>query len=257
MLPRIAPIIALGLLSGCTLVNGDQYQKTTLSALEQSEARLSNQITNLALQSSNQSDYIESLETEILALQQQLAHLTPEPAEETEQTPPTPLPEVAKPEPKNYAAPTVVTHSKHRHAQTVLGAIERISIEAIEQSFNARVDTGAATSSLNAIDIAIFERNGDDWVRFHMVDDQKSKAEQKWLEAPVVRYVKIRQSTTSKLERRAVVELWIKLGDIHEKAQFTLADRSQMSHPVLLGREFIRDIALVDVSQEYLQSNAK
>jgi hypothetical protein len=47
-----------------------------------------------------------------------------------------------------------------------------------------------------------------------------------------------------------VIELWVKLGKIHEKAQFTLADRSQMSHPVLLGREFIRDIAVVDVSKK-------
>jgi hypothetical protein len=48
----------------------------------------------------------------------------------------------------------------------------------------------------------------------------------------------------------------VKLGSIHEKAQFTLADRSQMSHPVLLGREFIRDIAMVDVSKKYIHTEA-
>lgn len=56
------------------------------------------------------------------------------------------------------------------------------------------------------------------------------------------------------MERRAVVELWVRLGKIHEKTQFTLADRSQMTHPVLLGREFIRDIAVVDVSKQYIQT---
>ncbi|MEZ9794978.1 RimK/LysX family protein, partial [Vibrio splendidus] len=76
-------------------------------------------------------------------------------------------------------------------------------------------------------------------------------------EAPVVRYVKIRQSTNDQTERRAVIELWVKVGKIHEKAQFTLADRSQMSHPVLLGREFIKDIALVDVSKKYVQTEVK
>lgn len=70
----------------------------------------------------------------------------------------------------------------------------------------------------------------------------------------MVRHVKIRQSTNEELERRVVVELWVKLGKIHEKAQFTLADRSQMSHPVLLGREFIRDIAVVDVSKKYIHT---
>ncbi|GAM71860.1 hypothetical protein JCM19236_1485 [Vibrio sp. JCM 19236] len=51
-----------------------------------------------------------------------------------------------------------------------------------------------------------------------------------------------------------MIELWIKLGDIREKAQFTLADRSHMTHAVLLGREFIKDIALVDVSKTYVQT---
>ncbi|CSB16870.1 lipoprotein [Vibrio cholerae] len=30
-----------------------------------------------------------------------------------------------------------------------------------------------------------------------------------------------------------------------------------MTHPVLLGREFIRDIALVDVSRKYIQTEQK
>ncbi|MGL6055670.1 MAG: RimK/LysX family protein, partial [Vibrio metschnikovii] len=44
---------------------------------------------------------------------------------------------------------------------------------------------------------------------------------------------------------------------IHQKSQFTLADRSQMTHPILLGREFIRDIAVVDVSRQYIQTETK
>jgi hypothetical protein len=90
-----------------------------------------------------------------------------------------------------------------------------------------------------------------------LADKAQAVEDQKWIEAPVVRYVKIRQSTNDQTERRAVIELWVKVGNIHEKAQFTLADRSQMSHPVLLGREFIKDIALVDVSKKYVQTEVK
>ncbi|GAL11509.1 hypothetical protein JCM19233_2499 [Vibrio astriarenae] len=68
---------------------------------------------------------------------------------------------------------------------------------------------------------------------------------------------KIRQSSNEEAERRFVIEMWVRLGDIHEKAQFTLADRSQMSHPVLLGREFIRDIAVVDVGKKYIHTDIK
>lgn len=140
---------------------------------------------------------------------------------------------------------------------TILGGIEKVSIDSIKQSFDARVDTGATTSSLNAVDVKEFERDGKNWVKFHLDDKAQAVEDQKWIEAPVVRYVKIRQSTNDQAERRAVIELWVKVGNIHEKAQFTLADRSQMSHPVLLGREFIKDIALVDVSKKYVQTEVK
>lgn len=42
-----------------------------------------------------------------------------------------------------------------------------------------------------------------------------------------------------------------------EKAEFTLKDRSDMTFPVLLGREFLKDIAVVDVAREYIQPKPK
>jgi hypothetical protein len=44
------------------------------------------------------------------------------------------------------------------------------------------------------------------------------------------------------------------LGPLRQQTEFTLADRSEMTHPMLLGREFLQDIALVDVSKTYLLS---
>ena len=245
MFKRLSPIVAVGLLSGCTLTNGAAYHQETLDAIARSETNIANKVQNLELQLSNQSDYIESLEDEITTLSQQLdVHLNSmehKVIKELEE------------EPVAVAAAAVAPTSQ----PTILGGIEKVSIDSIKQSFDARVDTGATTSSLNAVDIKEFERNGKDWVRFHLADKSQATEDQKWIEAPVVRYVKIRQSTTDQAERRAVIELWVKVGKIHEKAQFTLADRSQMSHPVLLGREFIKDIALVDVSKQYVQTEAK
>ncbi|MEC7940303.1 MAG: ATP-dependent zinc protease [Pseudomonadota bacterium] len=245
MFKRLSPIVAVGLLSGCTLTNGAAYHQETLDAIARSETNIANKVQNLELQLSNQSDYIESLEDEITTLSQQLdVHLNSIEHKVIEELEEEPVAVEAAP-----IAPTA--------QPTILGGIEKVSIDSIKQSFDARVDTGATTSSLNAVDIKEFERNGKDWVRFHLADKSQATENQKWIEAPVVRYVKIRQSTTDQAERRAVIELWVKVGKIHEKAQFTLADRSQMSHPVLLGREFIKDIALVDVSKQYVQTEAK
>ncbi|MGF1694684.1 ATP-dependent zinc protease [Vibrio lamellibrachiae] len=241
MFKRLAPALALGLLSGCVQTNSEQFHQETISAIEESNTHLTNRLNNIALSVSNQTDYIDSLESEIISLQEQLEYaaisLSSTPAE-TEEEETQPL--VVQPVPATQSI--------------VLGEIEHVVIDAIKQTFDARIDTGAATSSLNAIDIQQFERNGSNWVRFHLADGVTELNDDNWIELPIVRFVKIRQSTSDTVERRAVVELWVRVGKIHEKAQFTLADRSQMSHPILLGREFIRDIAVVDISRKYIHT---
>ncbi|MDF2153690.1 ATP-dependent zinc protease [Vibrio sp. CAU 1672] len=243
MFTRLIPVVAIALLSGCTLTKSEQYHQETLAAIQASESNLNTRLINLESQVSNQSDYIESLEEQIVAMQTELGDFRDDAMAEIQKNNEPVIVQAPAP-----TAPTP-THS------IVLGSIEKVTLDSIQQTFDARIDTGAATSSLNAIDIEEFERNGKNWVRFHLDDNTKSEQErQTWVEAPIVRYVKIRQATNEELERRAVVELWVKVGKIHEKAQFTLADRSQMNHPVLLGREFMRDIAVVDVSKKYVQT---
>lgn len=244
MFKRIAPFAALSLLSGCTLTSGEQYHQATLAAIQSSETNLTQTITQLESQMGLQNQYIENLELQINELKTQVSQIKlPPPA--PKRTP------VAKPANQPNTISTTPLHD------VVLGEIESVTIETIKQSFDARIDTGAATSSLNAVDIEEFERNGKNWVRFHLADEKTPKTDSNWIEAPVLRYVRIRQSTNESTERRAVVELWVRLGSIHEKAQFTLADRTQMTNPVLLGREFIRDIAVVDVSRKYIHGENK
>ncbi|MEE3208742.1 MAG: RimK/LysX family protein, partial [Pseudomonadota bacterium] len=42
-----------------------------------------------------------------------------------------------------------------------------------------------------------------------------------------------------------------------QPTEFTLADRSRMSYPVLLGRSFLKDVAVVDVGQEFIHPRSK
>jgi hypothetical protein len=140
------------------------------------------------------------------------------------------------------------------HGKVILGEEEWVWLDSIQSFFKARIDTGATTSSLNAVDIQIFERDGKEWARFNLNHTFEGNGDNSEIvEAPVVRWVKVRQSTAEQAERRPVIEAWVKLGQLHEKAQFTLADRSHMTYPVLLGREFFKDIALVDVGKKFVQ----
>ena len=247
MLKRLLPLSILAVLTGCTTTQVEELHRNTVDTIHQSETNISSKIDLLTSQIVTQQTQIDDLSQQISQLEQKIAKSNKDTNVK--------VAAVVKPAPtaKKQKSPAIL------NKPAVLGGVEKVKINAVEGEFNARVDTGAATSSLNAIDIQEFERNGSDWVRFHLADDnQDTKAdsdkEKPWIEAPVLRYVKIRQSTSEKSERRPVIELWIHVGELHEKAQFTLADRTQMSHPILLGREFLQDIAVVDVSKKYLQS---
>jgi hypothetical protein len=133
----------------------------------------------------------------------------------------------------------------------VVGRVEWLWIEAVNRVYEARIDTGATTSSISALDITPFEKDGKRWVRFRLSPDDTDDSYE--IEAPLVRYVRIRQASSQELDRRPVAALTVRLGKMTEVAEFTLTDRTQMSYPILLGREFLRDVAVVDVAKRNIQ----
>lgn len=135
--------------------------------------------------------------------------------------------------------------------KTIFGRLEWIYISTTKSNYKARIDTGAATSSINATKIERFERDGKKWVRFDL--NRADGLDPQTVEAKIERFVKILQSndpdtTTS----RPVIRLNVRIGDIIHKTEFTLTDRSHMLYPVLIGRSFLQDVVLVDVSKKYI-----
>ncbi|MFV0575100.1 MAG: ATP-dependent zinc protease [Vibrio sp.] len=239
-------------LSGCAYMNGEHYSQQTIDAVKQSEQTISSKMAELDANLAKQNEYIASLEKEVISLNDQVEVLQQQQRNEAvlrKQQVATATAAIQSTVSMTNAEPQV------RSGMVTLGSLENVNLDAAESSFVARVDTGATTSSINAVDMQEFERNGKKWVKFH-ISDETAPEDRVWIEAPIVRHVKIRQSTNEELERRPVVDLWIKIGQLHEKAQFTLADRSQMDYPILLGREFIQDVAFVDVSREFVESKA-
>lgn len=150
--------------------------------------------------------------------------------------------------------PPVATNLKTADGKLILGEEEWMYIKAINHNAKARIDTGATTSSISAIDIEMFERDGKDWVKFKLAHNG---SETKEFESPVSRIVTIRQSSTEERTDRPVIEAWVQIGDLKTKTEFTLNDRTHMTYPVLLGRTFFRDVAVVDVSKTFIQPKVK
>ncbi|GAA3530452.1 ATP-dependent zinc protease [Zobellella aerophila] len=131
----------------------------------------------------------------------------------------------------------------------LLGRVEWIWLPALDDKIKARIDSGAKTSSMSATGIEEFKKDKQRWIRFSFEHNKHMVR----LEAPLSRYVKIRQANTKKLDRRPVVLLDVRLGDLEKAVEFTLKDRTRMLYPVLLGREFMGTKVLIDPSRLYIQ----
>lgn len=161
-----------------------------------------------------------------------------------------------RPERRSCPEPTVVQECSGNSGNNsatdkdVVGELEYVRLQPPDGLYEARIDTGATTSSLDARNIETFERDGEDWVRFTM-PAPAGQEEDIEMEEPVARFVRIIQSSTEDYDRRPVVELQYQLGNTKRMAEFNLTDRSNLTHPMLVGRNILRDLLVVDVSQKH------
>jgi hypothetical protein len=71
------------------------------------------------------------------------------------------------------------------------------------------------------------------------------------MERPFERKVKIKQHGAPASERFAV-SILVSIGDIKQNCEFSLIDRTDYEYPALVGRNFLKSKAMVDVSREYI-----
>lgn len=121
--------------------------------------------------------------------------------------------------------------------KTIIGSEEVISFPEIGVEFiSARVDTGAATSSLGVK--KIHEKDGVLCCTMpnHQIicfNDYKKK---------------VIKSSFGHTEERYVIRMLVEVMGRNIRTDFTLADRSKMTFPILLGRKLLRGKFIVDVS---------
>ncbi|WP_133245459.1 ATP-dependent zinc protease family protein [Pelagibaculum spongiae] len=133
----------------------------------------------------------------------------------------------------------------------IIGSKEHISIAGI--NFEALVDTGAKTSSLNAQQIKIIPgkySQSTHWVSF-FIEDPQSGTMLKQLK-PVIRFIHV-LTHSGPPRKRPVVQYQIQLGQLTQNIQFSLSDRQNFPQPVLIGQNLLQQNALlVDSSQYFL-----
>jgi len=231
-------VFTLLAITGCVnTVNLEQQQQIT--NLQSSLSRSQILVTEVQTELSNNAATIKENEEKITALTDALAK-----SQKSVQLAKTIKPTVVAP----TLAPIQVSHIDDK---TILGQAEWVYVSTVKDNFRGRIDTGATTSSINAVHIERFERDGEKWVRFNLTHAEGENAE--IIEAKVVRVAKIIQSSNPDANtERLVVKLHVRIGDVSQLTEFTLTNRTHMAYPVLIGRTFMRDVILVDVSKEYI-----
>jgi hypothetical protein len=133
----------------------------------------------------------------------------------------------------------------------IIGRSETVSLPELGLSdLNARIDTGAATSSLHCHKIKkIRSEEGISKIEFYVLDPAHPEynSQKYTFEKYGVRNVKSSNGITQK---RYLIKTKIRFGEKLYRIEFTLADRSEMTYPILIGRQFISKKFLVDVSKK-------
>jgi ribosomal protein S6--L-glutamate ligase len=118
-------------------------------------------------------------------------------------------------------------------------------------AIKARVDSGAKTSALHAINIAPFIKNDTNWVKFDINPIQNNVRTIIHCEAPLIDK-RIVKSSSGYREQRYVIQTQLKLGAETWAIEVTLTNRDSMGFRMLLGREAMIGRVIVDPEQQYL-----
>jgi hypothetical protein len=132
----------------------------------------------------------------------------------------------------------------HASAKQVIGRIEAVTLTTYGLTLDAKIDTGADTSSINGPDTRFYEAGGTARVAFSVPD---AAGAIRHIDEPVLRMVRINRAGAPD-EERAVIKLAICMAGIATTAEFTVADRSELRYQMLIGRSVLAPDFLVDVS---------
>ena len=239
----------MALLVGCQLLPTDDADPSGVDSLSQDlvelEALLESTRNDLHELSESQSDNLSAMSSRLKKIDGGVARF------------PTLLENACQ-------RPTTVTTSCDEDAviqtiimnddKMVVGELEYIWIDPPGVSLVGRIDTGTASNTLDATGIVEFERDGDNWVRFTLAPTGKAKkGTGKATATPIERKV----VRTMKTSRRPVIRLRVRIGDVRDSYEFALNERADSKRPVLLGRNFLKDVALVDVGRQFVQPQYK
>lgn len=137
----------------------------------------------------------------------------------------------------------------------IIGRADKIDLPFLGlEAVDVKVDTGADSCSIHCHNIKLAEDGKK--VRFNLLDPNHPEYNEKAFELDVARVTPVKSSTGVSQSRVFIKSEIVIFGERYE-AEISLADRKSMKYPMLLGRKFLKNRFLVDVSRKNLSHKHK
>ncbi len=136
-------------------------------------------------------------------------------------------------------------------SKSIYGYIEPVTLLSPDEvTLTAKLDTGAETASISAKNIQVYEKDGEEYVKFTVTHPKME--ESLHYDLPIVHHARIKRRASENTEikthhSRPVVNLPIFFDGKSHTIKVNLIDRSHFSTPMLLGRKALKKVgAIVD-----------
>ena len=135
----------------------------------------------------------------------------------------------------------------------IVGRRELISILDLNlEDLDAKIDTGADSNALHCDNIVI----ENDMVHFCLLDEVHESYHGKRMSMPLYKIKKVK-SSNGEIQLRPSIKVSVEFFGKKYKSVISLTNRADMKFPMLIGRRFLKDRFLVDVSEENLSKKGK
>ena len=121
-------------------------------------------------------------------------------------------------------------------------------------AIKVRVDSGAKTSALHAVNIQPFQRNNETWVSFDVYPLQHNGKKMIHCQAFVIDKRVIKSSTGNR-ENRYIIRTPLRIGEHTWDIDISLTNRDSMGYRMLFGREAMIGRMLVDPENSFMLGN--
>jgi hypothetical protein len=143
-----------------------------------------------------------------------------------------------------------------KEEKLIIGRSDKIDLPDFGVSdISAKIDTGAYTSAIHSVNPKV-SGTKKKVLAFSIVDPGNSEVKgQRYHTEDFTE--KIIRNSFGQIEKRYVIKTNILIFNKIIETQFSLSNRSEMRHPILLGRKFLKKGFVVDVSRFNLSYKIK